>query len=332
MARTPKSLLNEYSQKHCLESGPVYCAERDDTSTKPTFSASVTIQGQLFRGQEMLKSKKLAEQSAAKTACLALHLFAKTDDSLHGSSMSDQVVLKSEMLNQEHNPGLVFNSSSYLSEPVYPPVKPLVEERPWYYDFENKGEKKEDELQNVDTEVSPEFPTESTAACSQDSQENIYKSILNEKAQQESLQPPIYQTNAVDIAGTKGFICLVTFLGQTYQSSSICQNKKSAQHSAARVCLKSLESLHGSSAEAASMTAIKRHKSVRNNIAEKPLEVDKDLMKCCFKGLLQEHLLQRGLQPPTYKATVAENGKIPRLRFLLCAMPGYLTTQLKTNS
>ena len=281
------------------------------------------LDGHTFIAENKQKSKKGAEQEAARIACEALGLCEKRLDS---DKIPDTVVV------DEPGQGALWDDEELGDgdddangdvtvcddddDMVIKTYEPQI--APMYFDFEQDDIEDHECLRSSETTVKePEKEIEIVKAEPKERKmvtsivEEVtgktYKCLLNEFAQKNSFEPPIYKTEVVMVSNySYDYYGEVTFCGKVYRSPEVASNKKSAQHSAAKACLVALEMEKEKVKDIAYKTKFDSIKNENSNIVTTIEEDLPDPSSSNFKNLLDEHLMQRGLQPASYEAVVSE--------------------------
>lgn len=319
-----KAILNEYCQKNHIRSQPKYFLNEHTEYLSPLFSSYVMLDGHTFIAENKQKSKKGAEQEAARIACEALGLCEKKLDS---DKIPDTLVVdepgqgalwdEEELGNGDDDVNNDItecddDDDDILIKTFEPQIAPM------YFDFEQDDIEDHERLRSSETTATePEKeikivkaePKEKPIVTSivEEVTGKTYKCLLNEVAQKNCYEPPIYKTEVVMVSNySYEYYGEVTFCGKVYRSTEVASNKKAAQHSAAKACLVALEMEKEKLKDIVYKTKFDSIKNENSNIVA---AIEEDLADPCssnFKNLLDEHLMQRGLQPASYEAITHE--------------------------
>ena len=258
-----KSLLQHHCQRARQKLPKYSCTERRK-GISPVYVANLSVLGRNFTSEAEFSTKKKAEQSAAKVALLELGILdAEKKLNLSGSPAPMHASYGAYS-------GREVGQSCGEESPV---IKVAAEESPLKGASPASTSSAKDS--NQDAQISS--PEVQRALSPPNDQSSVpapvsFKSVLSERAQKMGLALPQYETTREG----SGFVCIVTFNGQSFKSEGSLHTKKLAQQNAASVVVNAL------------------------NLEQETCE---ESVKVSYKNLLQENCHQRGYKLPVYSTT-----------------------------
>ncbi|KAG6437427.1 hypothetical protein SASPL_102344 [Salvia splendens] len=221
-----KTKLQELCQRRSWDL-PDYATAKDGPDHMPRFTATVTVQGQLFHTPHHCKSSKDAQNTAARVAFDHL-------------ASSDPLPTPPNVL-----PHSQMQPLSVAADPPPLPLSPLPSSLPnptpgLLATKCNANMKPAEELLQENCDNTSQCPIDYKAAMGSESKDTLhmYKNLLQQHAQKECIGLPVYTSETEGPPHARRFKSKVSINGKSYEPAEFFPTLKEAEQTAAKIaCL-----------------------------------------------------------------------------------------------
>ncbi|KAL1545952.1 HLA class II histocompatibility antigen, DR beta 4 chain, variant 2 [Salvia divinorum] len=225
-----KTKLQELCQRRSWDL-PEYATAKDGPDHMPRFTATVTVCGQLFNTPDHCKSSKDAQNTAARVAFD--HFSTPAATSSDPFPPPHDVAARPQM-----------QPLSVAADPPHPlPLSPLPSSLPNPtpgFLVTKYNTKSEEELLQENCDNTSPCPIDYKAAVGSENKDTLpmYKNLLQQHAQKESIGLPVYTPEAVGPPHARRFKSKVSINGKSYEPAEFFPTLKEAEQTAAKIaCL-----------------------------------------------------------------------------------------------